>query len=477
MAETQARTEHGESPATAAAQVKRPTTLPPELVRPDICVADVLRRDPVPPPATLLQNTQTRLGTDPIPAARYYSHEFHELERERLWPKVWQFACWAYDIPKAGDVEVYRILERSVLIVRQRDGSLKAFINACLHRGREICEHSGRRAQLRCPYHYFTWNLNGQLDWVPSQWDFPQLNAEKFQLPEIRVAVWNGFVFVNFDQDAPPLEAYLGRLIQDWDGWDFNQRYKSVHVEKRIRCNWKTGQDAFIEGFHSYASHPQFILTVPDDCSQQDVYAGEPHINRNQFVVGIPSPRLNPQPSDEQVFEALCAGILPQAVGTEEGRMQAGETIRAATARVAGKSYLQNFGFDASRLSTSETIDPISYFVFPNFMPWPSLSYPLVYRFRPDEDPNWCIWDTMIIVPFAGERPPSAPVVRLGPEDSFEDVPALGALGRVLQQDAAHLPALQRGMRNLVCGQLNLTEYQEVRIRHYHQTLQRYLNI
>ena len=461
-------------PIATASSWRDPSTPPQEPVRPDITARSVRDGDDSPPP-DILEESDLRLGTAQIPASRYYSRDWFELEKQKLWPKVWQFACWGQDIPNPGDVHVYRILDRSVLIVRQHDGSLKAFHNACLHRGREICEESGRRAQLKCPYHFFTWDLGGEFKWMPSKWDFPQIEEAKFRLPEVRLEQWNGFVFINFDRDATPLRQYLGRMASDWERWDFSDRYKAMHVEKRIRCNWKTAIDAFIEGFHSFASHPQYLASSPDDCSQQDVYPDEPHVSRYQAIIGVPSRRMNPQPSPQDVFENICRLVLPEAIGTEEGRLQPGENPRAGLARIYRRFYEKAYGLDTAGMGTTELIDQIAYFVFPNTMPWPTLSYPLFYRMLPDpEDPEWCTWETMLFVPFKGERPPSAPVLRLGPEDKFTDF-GLGEVGVLFQQDADQLPAVQRGMHNLVSGDLTLTEYLEVRIRHYHQTLDSYL--
>ena len=449
-------------------------TLPPEPVRPVITAATVRGEDAIPPP-DILAESDVRLGTAPIPASRYYSRSYFELEKERLWPKVWQFACWGQDIPNPGDIHVYRILDRSVLIVRQRDGTLKAFHNACLHRGREICEQHGQRSELKCPYHFFTWDLAGALKWMPTKWDFPQVDDAQFRLPEVRLEEWNGFVFVNFDREAIPLRQYMGRMASEWARWDFSDRYKAMHVEKRIRCNWKTAIDAFIEGFHSFASHPQYLASSPDDCSQQDVYADEPHVSRYQAIIGVPSPRMDPQPSPQECFENVCGLVLPEAIGTEEGRLQPGENVRAGLTRIYRTFYNQAYGLDTTGMSTTELIDQVAYYIFPNTMPWPTLSYPLFYRMLPDpDDPEWCTWETMLFVPFKGERPASAPVLKLGPDDSFEDF-GLGEVGTLFQQDAEQLPAVQRGMHNLVNGQLTLTEYLELRIRHYHQTLGQYL--
>jgi hypothetical protein len=130
---------------------------------------------------------------------------------------------------------------------------------------------------------------------------------------------------------------------------------------------------------------------------------------------------------------------------------------------------------DMSDLSTSDTLDAISYFLFPNFMPWGGLANPLVYRFRPGETPDECIWETMLFHPYEGERPPSCETVYLDFDDRMIDQKALGRLALVLHQDDLQLPAVQRGMKSLESGHLTLTEYQELRIRHFHKLLGQWL--
>ncbi|MDO7842181.1 aromatic ring-hydroxylating oxygenase subunit alpha [Sphingomonas immobilis] len=455
-----------------------PPPLKPEPEHPPLYMRDVLARDPFPPPANMFEDQQAYLGSGPIPASRYFSRDYAALEKEKMWSKVWQFACWGHDIPNPGDIHVYRILDRSVLVVRQRDGSVKAFVNACLHRGRELCETHTHQNELKCPYHYFTWGLDGSHKWTPAKWDFPQLDEKKFSLPEIRVEEWNGFLFVNFDTDAPNLASYMGsRFLDHWKGWDFSNRYKAVHVKKTINCNWKAGMDAFIEGFHAFASHSQGAAISCEDIGQFDIYDDAPHMSRFILPLGMPSFRLDPRPDDATAFEYMCAGFLPEALGTDEGRLQPGEDARAGSARVARKSYVKKYGIDPATVSDSEALDAISYFMFPNFMPWPTLAYPLVYRFTPLEDPDWCVWETMLFHPFTGERPPSCAVNDLGTDGSMvDDATELGGLALVLHQDDVQLPAVQRGMKNLASGELILTETQELRIRHLHKVLEDYIN-
>ena len=99
-----------------------------------------------------------RVSTD-----RYHSREFHEREREKLWMRVWQVAGRAEDIPEAGDWMEYRIFDQSFVLVRGRAGEIRGFVNACRHRGNAFCEGKGHAARFTCPYHNWSYGLDGQL--------------------------------------------------------------------------------------------------------------------------------------------------------------------------------------------------------------------------------------------------------------------------------------------------------------------------
>jgi phenylpropionate dioxygenase-like ring-hydroxylating dioxygenase large terminal subunit len=460
-----------------AIQLPDPPTLRNEAVRPTLTMQQVLAADKVRGPDNLYEVSPDTLAPTPIAASRYVSPEFAAREKDKVWLKVWQMGCWAQDIPNPGDIHVYRNIDKSVLIVRQRDGSVRAFLNVCLHRGRELCEHHTNQAELKCPYHYFTWGLDGAHKWTPSKWDFPQIDEAHFNLPEVRVEEWNGFLFVNFDNAAPSLKDFMGqRWLDHWSAWDFTGRYKAVHVEKHINCNWKTGQDAFIEGFHAFASHSQGAVFSAEDCGQVDIYHDAPNMSRMVLPLGVPSHRLDPQPSDADVFDMMVNAMTTRQIGKPGDRLREGERLRDGYVRLTRDRFEAQWGIDASGVSECEAVDAISYFMFPNFMPWSSMSYPLVYRFRPGKDPDWCIWDTMLLYPFTGERPPSCETVVLGPDDPMLSVEPLGGLALVLHQDAVQLPAVQRGMKQMPGDALTISAHQEMRIRHYHKLLDEYLS-
>ena len=95
-----------------------------------------------------------------------------------------------------------------------------------MHRGTQLKQPGtcGFSKELRCPFHGWTWSLEGQLVDLPQAWDFPHVTADSHQLPEMPVDIWEGFVFINFDQDAKPLNEYLGVVPQDWEEWGLSQR-------------------------------------------------------------------------------------------------------------------------------------------------------------------------------------------------------------------------------------------------------------
>ena len=144
-----------------------------------------------------------------IPVARYTSSEFFEREMTDVWPHAWQLACTMDHVARPGDWHEYRVGRISVLIVRGDDGVLRAFQNVCRHRGSELCSGSGADlAEIRCPFHRWTWGLDGRLREVPSRREFGVLNDD-YPLIGVQVDTWGPMVFVNLDPDAEPLAEFL----------------------------------------------------------------------------------------------------------------------------------------------------------------------------------------------------------------------------------------------------------------------------
>ena len=147
------------------------------------------------------------LRADFIPKDRYLSRDFLDLEFERLWPRVWQVACREEELAEPGAYVEYTVGDQSLLLVRVDAGTVKAYFNACRHRGARLAAGCGRfeGRTITCPYHGWAWRLDGSNARIvnPEQFSAQARDPENLRLPECRVGHWGGFVFVNMDPDAP----------------------------------------------------------------------------------------------------------------------------------------------------------------------------------------------------------------------------------------------------------------------------------
>jgi len=208
---------------------------------------------------------QMRVSTE-----RYASREYHERERERLWMRAWQVVGRADDLPTTGDWMEYRLFDQSYVVVRGRDDAIRGFVNACRHRGNAFCEGKGRSARFTCPYHNWSYGLDGKLlavakpDFDGTMEEFVGAK-EELGLIEVPVECFAGFVFLNPDSDAVPLAEYLGEAADFLSSY---RREERVPVDRNVRetidCNWKVVMDAFQEGYHVQGIHPELIPAMDE---------------------------------------------------------------------------------------------------------------------------------------------------------------------------------------------------------------------
>lgn len=437
---------------------------------------DLLDLEEVPVPAFLRQNTNPYMGNDDLPVGRYISREFHDLERERMWSRVWQMACREEDIPEVGDHHVYTIFDQSVIVTRSAATEIRGYINSCLHRGRLLRDEGGCVNEFRCPFHGATWGLDGSFKGIPCEWDFRHLENLDMSLPEVKVGRWGGFVFINFDRDAAPLEDYLGVLPDHFSRYPLEDYYKAIHVQRKVACNWKVGAEAFMESFHTIETHSQILTFTGDANSQYDTFGD--NISRSVTPMGVPSPHLSGI-SEEAVMRDILKLSGRMALDSDEGlEMPADLTARKYVGEMNRKIFEEASATDLADATLSELEDAILYSLFPNFQIWIGYHGNIVYRFLPNgDDPDSCIFDIMLLMryPKGEQRPASVPVHTLAADQPFSTAAELGALGPVFDQDDSNMGAVQRGMKASRKGTVSLASYQESRIRHLHQTLDKYL--
>jgi phenylpropionate dioxygenase-like ring-hydroxylating dioxygenase large terminal subunit len=437
-------------------------------------VAELFENDTVGVPDTYRQDSWRYLGSDAIAAERYTSPGFFRLEKERMWPRVWQMAARDDEMPEPGDTVVYNILDKSFLLVRQEDGSVRAFYNVCLHRGRKLRTESGPASELQCPFHGFTWANDGRLKHIPCRWDFAHLSNEKLELPQVRVGHFAGFIFINEDPNAVPLEEYLAPLPEHFARWRLEECFTGLWVGKVIKANWKAVSEAFMEAWHSVVTHPQ-ILPFTGDANTRYSLWGD-HVNLALTPFGVLSPHLAEKGlTDQATVEAFA--MSSRMRGEEPLQLSEGQTARTALADKNRNQYLEKLGYDASGASDSEVLDAWTYNVFPNLAPWGGFTPNIVYRWRPWPDQDATLMEVRLLfrAPKGAPRPRAVEMRFLGEDEPWSTVTEWGALGGVFDQDMANLPYVQEGLKSSPNNRVELGNYQESRIRHFHATLDKYL--
>ncbi|MBH0119551.1 aromatic ring-hydroxylating dioxygenase subunit alpha [Rhodococcus sp. CX] len=434
-----------------------------------ISYQDVLDLDTKEVPKHIRQESRGRFDFDESGIDRYISREWHDREKEKVWKRVWQLACREEQIPEVGDHFVYEIAGFSYLLIRSAPDKIRAYPNACPHRGRQLKDFAGRCSEIRCSFHGIAWELDGRLKQIPAEWEFPHVRKEEFGLSAVSVDTWGGFVFVNPDSDAEPLEKYLGELPEHFAKWGMEDRYLEAHVSKLLRCNWKVAQEAFMECWHAAATHPQTVPYAAFGVCQVDVYENFSRFITPSEVVG---PMLPWDPTTEEMLRATMDIRVDEPLPVQ---LEPGESARSFIVRTTREKWRAYLGDDIDEWADCELVDNFTYTVFPNIMPWGGV-HKICYRFRPNgDDHRTCIMDVFYVSPFVGERPAPAQEVRLGFDDPFSGVPALGIVGKILDQDCFNMEKVQFGLETATKQTVTFAAYQEDNLKWMHQLMDRYM--
>ncbi len=440
---------------------------------------EIIAGDKVSAPGWVRSESYRFLGDEDIPTDRYIEPSFAKEEFDRLWTRTWQFACREENIPQIGDYQVYDIGPYSFIITRVGANDVRAYYNACLHRGTKLRASGteGRASEFQCSFHGWSWNIDGSNKTVLCPWDFPHVDRKKLQLPEARVELLGGFVFINMDPDAPALADYLGPEFKaHMDAWKLEDRYVYLHVAKRLPCNWKLAIEAFLEAYHVVRTHPQVAVSNGDANSQYDVY-GE-HVDRFISTLGVLSPHLYGKHTEEDILNQFTLGDSG-ALGDTKRTLSQGTTARQVMADMFRGMFEKATNTDLSGVSDSELLDCFSYTIFPNFFIFPGISLPMAYRFRPDpKDHRKCIYEVLFLrpVPKDGKRPEPAEPIHLGDNQSFKEAAGMDpGFGAILDQDTDNLFLQQEGLEASAKHTLTLGNYQEIRVRHFEKAVEKYL--
>jgi phenylpropionate dioxygenase-like ring-hydroxylating dioxygenase large terminal subunit len=440
-------------------------------------VSDLLRHDSRPVEPAILRIGGALPPPGPVPASSYTDPAYAKLEHEHVWSKCWQVVGREEDLPEIGDRKPYTCGPMSYIIIRSGADEFRALRNSCLHRGNQLCSAATTGESIRCSFHAWEWNVDGSLRNVPSRWDFPDVSDAAYRLPEARLARWGGFLFINPDPNAAPLEASLGVLATDFRAQDAADRFTLLHVRKKLRANWKVVLEAFLEAYHVIETHSDSMGFTGDANTQYDIYDdGSAHVSRLITPLAVPSPHLGETIGAREAGQQAVFAFGMAMPGVPQPTITSGLTARAEVAEWRRATLGAAFGHDFSQASDSYMLDAIQYYMFPNFGPWLGEGLPVTYQFTPGADPNESVMEIRLTAPLpdTGQRPPAAEMIELDYDTPISSVPAFGVLARVFDQDFSNLPTVQLGLRTAWANDANcvLGRYQECRIRHLHDVLE-----
>jgi phenylpropionate dioxygenase-like ring-hydroxylating dioxygenase large terminal subunit len=421
-----------------------------------------VRRVPAEQSAVNAKFPDPLLGDAVVAKERYTSPEFMRLEWERMWRRVWLLGGRESDLAEPGDYVATEIGRESVLIVRQRDRSLKAFYNVCQHRGNRLRPEGVSSADsFKCQYHHWEYDLDGSFKRIPDLDTFPQGAPPCRGIRQLPVEAFGSFVWFSLDPNVQPLRDYLGVVADHLSAYDFHKMAMTRDITVEWDCNWKASVDAFNESYHVQGIHPQLLWYLHDLDIQIDCLGRH---NRYLIPFATWSPRIRRPPAIPDPIKVVmkAAGMDPADYD------EPFENIRRDVQRFK-RTHGPAQGKDYSKLNDDQLTDDYHYMVFPNVTLNVHADDLMLFRQRPHPtDPNRMYYDvwTFELVPDGKEWParPKHQHFRHGEK----------SIGLVLDQDAANLPGVQLGMHSDGFDGLWLGA-QELRIRHFHSVIDEYL--
>jgi nitrite reductase/ring-hydroxylating ferredoxin subunit len=415
----------------------------------------------------------------------YFQPRFAALEKQRLWPRVWQVACRLQDLPHVGSYVTYEIADESVVVVKAAEDRINAFYNVCRHRGRQITNGCGVDQRLRCPFHGWVWDLDGRNTYVTTREDWGGLlDDDDLSLPRVRCETWGGWVFINFDMDAEPLEEFLGDVAAVLAPFQLDKMSYRWRKWLIMPCNWKVGLEAFNEGYHVGVTHSQLAkygLSAHYYSAAHGRHGMFNALPDGKFVGGLDRDR-DIREAVTEMFNymkvALNAGLTDTYVSVANRlaeELPEGVSWEAAHAHVIVKAMEE----DAVRGAPWPPVTMEEYrragmdwHIFPNTILLPLASNCLCYRVRPNgDDPESCIFEIYELELFPpGEEPQ---VENLRNDDIYDEA----FWGEFLLQDFQQMQGTHKGMKSASFSGPRLNPAQEQAIsnfhRAYHEMLER----
>jgi choline monooxygenase len=240
-------------------------------------------------------------------AAKFYTDPaVLEIEKERIFRRTWQLVgtlntpCGEHNGVKRtiADPETFftrEVIGEPIVVVRDKQGALRAFSNVCRHRAGPIAQGSGCKNVLRCGYHGWTYRLDGRLIGTPDVDGLEFFDRGTMGMVPLRLETWEQFIFVNFEADAEPLSTYLGNIPEQARGFQFEGLEFAERRDYVIACNWKVYVDNYLEGYHIPIAHPGLMREIDYAQYRTDTY----RYHSQQFA---PIRGMQPEESGDRLY-------------------------------------------------------------------------------------------------------------------------------------------------------------------------------
>ncbi len=412
-----------------------------------------------------------------IPSERYYDPAFFDLERERLWPHVWQMACRLEEIPNIGDYTEYKILDKSVIIIRSKNG-VKAFHNACRHRGVQLATGPGncKTKGFICPFHGWRWNTEGENTFVFGKQVFSEelLDHAEIDLKPCRIEFWAGCAFINFDDEAPSLLESLGPVAERLNARNADKLKMDWWYATILPTNWKLAMEAFQEGYHTMKTHPQLhklsALGNPYGTDSDELLANRGLTARETVDMHVDFLARLSSGMGGMVHNSEVA-VLEKLRGMDVPEDPLGATMAfydRANEEIT-KDALERGApmFDVAKVSKEVEFHAVE-FMFPHFFLLPMLAAMSSYRIRP-LTPETClfeIWSLVLRPEGEAYDTPKQPIILPYNSPDFPEIP---------RQDYSNLPLQQIGLHAGEFKFMRLSRQSEGMISNYQRLIDGYI--
>ncbi|MFA7555759.1 MAG: aromatic ring-hydroxylating dioxygenase subunit alpha [Spongiibacteraceae bacterium] len=428
------------------------------------------------------KHDEAKLRHDEVSADRYIDAEYAREEWKKVWMRTWTLAGMACHVKEAGEYITVDLAKDSIICVRGEDDVLRAFYNSCPHRGTRITSaEEGFAERFSCPYHGWQFDTAGEIVFVPNEEDYVQGSpCGNKRLKQIKCRELFGLVWINMDENAEPLETFLGdTVVRELGSYKMENMVRVLNMTADSPCNWKIITDNFNEAYHVQVLHPGLIPYIEANYKscQFDTFA-EGH-NRGWF----PSHNPSSLHEGEEVAEHLAAIMRMWDLDPDDYRGKENHAkIRKALQQAKREKGKEKGYLHYADYADYQFTDYVIYNIFPNSVitVGPDGVQLLRPRPHPSGDPQRCLFDHWWMVPEIDgithtPSPAGGPDLLIEDAEHEELMYGEKSLGTTADEDLSIAKMQQEGLSSEGYQGFYLP-HQERRLQRFHEVLNDYMS-